>query len=117
MGTITGTVQQRRSAGLTLVLASVEEAEPLEADVDVVLVDLGRVDLLHRLGGQLADAPPSLSSTLGSNLSSATPAAAASVAGVTAAVTVSLRLAGSRRGEVRAGGAKCCRDVEDAIHY
>lgn len=37
-------------------LAAVEEAEPLEADVDVVLGDLGGVDLLHGDLGEVLDA-------------------------------------------------------------
>jgi hypothetical protein len=43
-------------SGRTLVLAAVEEAEPLEADVDVVLGELGGVDLLHGDPGQVLDA-------------------------------------------------------------
>lgn len=37
-------------------LAAVEEAEPLEADIDVVLGELGSIDLFHGNLGEVLDA-------------------------------------------------------------
>ena len=40
---------------ITLMFAAVEEAEPLEAEIDVVLRELGGVELLNGNGGEFAD--------------------------------------------------------------